>query len=68
MAPQQYGCDGQTRRRPYGCGAWINRSKLQAETGKRKIRKSNKDQRDDGVLVVGSWRLTPIASQACGER
>ena len=47
MAPQQNGCNGQTRRRPDGCGARINRGKPQAEIGKREIGKPYKDQADD---------------------
>src|SRR6478672_9833230 len=68
-APQQNGCNGQTRRRPDGCGARINRGKVQAKTGKREISKSNKNQLDCvSSYWGGSRRLTHVASHVCGKR
>ena len=68
-APQQNGCNGQTRRRPDGCGARINRREVQTETGKREIRNPNNNQRNCwSASSVVSWRLARLASHACGER
>src|SRR6476660_1683076 len=69
MAPQQNGCNGQPRRRPDGCGARINRREVQAKTGNREIRNSNKNQLNCvAPSWVVSWRLARVASHARGER